>query len=36
MRIKNVLQYLERTAVRLPDTIAFSDGGGGEELMQAR
>lgn len=36
MRIKNVLQYLERTAVRLPDKIAFSDGGGGEELTFSR
>lgn len=32
MRIKNVLQYLERTAGRLPDKIAFSDGAGGESL----
>ncbi len=32
MRIKNVLQYLERTALRLPDKIAFSDGEGGQAL----
>ena len=32
MRIKNVLQYLERTAALLPDKIAFSDGAGGESL----
>lgn len=32
MRIKNVLQYLERTAARLPDKIAFSDGSGGASL----
>ena len=32
MRIKNVLQYLEMTAPRLPDKIAFSDGEGGESL----
>ena len=32
MRIKNALQYLERTAARLPDKIAFSDGAEGEAL----
>lgn len=32
MRIKNVLQYLEQTAQRLPDKIAFSEGGSGESL----
>ena len=32
MRTKNVLQYLERTAQRLPDKVAFSDGLGGESL----
>ena len=32
MRIKNVLQYLEETAARLPDKIAFSDGEGGASL----
>ena len=35
MRIKNVLQYLERTAARLPDKVAFSDGEGGESLTFA-
>lgn len=32
MRIKNVLQYLEETAQRLPDQIAFSDGVSGASL----
>jgi amino acid adenylation domain-containing protein len=32
VRIKNVLQYLEETAARLPDKIAFSDGEGGASL----
>ncbi len=32
MRIKNILQYLEQTAERLPDKLAFSDGDGGEAL----
>ncbi len=32
MRIKNILQYLERTATRLGDKTAFSAGNGGEEL----
>ena len=32
MRIKNVLQYLEATARRLPDKVAFSEGGSGESL----
>ena len=32
MRIKNILQYLEATAARLPDKTAFSDGNGGEAL----
>jgi amino acid adenylation domain-containing protein len=32
MRIKNVLQYLEQTAQRLPDKVAFSDGEGGASL----
>ena len=35
MRIKNVLQYLEATAARLPDKIAFSDGAGGASLTFA-
>lgn len=35
MRIKNVLQYLESTAARLPDKICFSDGDGGESLTFA-
>lgn len=30
MRIKNVLQYLEATAARLPDKVAFADGIGGD------
>ena len=33
MSIKNVLQYLEQTAQRLPDKIAFSEGGSGESLF---
>jgi amino acid adenylation domain-containing protein len=32
MRIKNVLQYLEASAQRLPDKVAFSEGGAGESL----
>lgn len=32
MRIKNILQYLEETAQRLPDRIAFSEGKGGASL----
>ena len=35
MRIKNVLQYLERTAARLPDKVAFSDGKCGLSLTFA-
>ncbi|MBR2621612.1 MAG: amino acid adenylation domain-containing protein [Clostridia bacterium] len=35
MRIKNVLQYLEHTAARLPDKIAFSDGSGGASMSFA-
>jgi amino acid adenylation domain-containing protein len=35
MRIKNVLQYLERTAARLPDKVAFSDGKSGLSLTFA-
>lgn len=36
MRVKNILQYLEHTASRLPDKIAFSDGDGGEFLTFAQ
>ena len=32
MRIKNILQYLERTASRVPEKTAFSQGGQGESL----
>ena len=32
MRIKNILQYLEVTAARLPDKVAVSDGAGGQSL----
>ena len=35
MNVKNVLQYLELTAARLPDKIAVSDGVGGETLTFA-
>lgn len=35
MRIKNVLQYLEATARRLPDKVAFSDGKRGASLTFA-
>ena len=32
MRIKNILQYLEATALRFPEKIAFSDGADGQSL----
>ena len=35
MRIKNILQYLEDTAQRVPDKLAFSDGVGEESLTFA-
>ncbi len=35
MRIKNVLQYLEHTAARLPDKVAVSDGADGQSLTFA-
>jgi amino acid adenylation domain-containing protein len=35
MSIKNVLQYLEMTAARLPDKVAITDGAGGQSLTFA-
>ena len=30
--MKNILEYLEKTALRLPDKVALTDGAGGASL----